>query len=94
MRRILSFKSVTLIHFRYWVVQLWSLAEVAKEYGFLEAWFHQARRRESTGVQGGLWKVVLESWYYTRRVVQRYSKSFKAQFQGIPNWVQLDPPIP
>ena len=53
-----------------------------------------ARRRESAGFQGGLREVVLESWYYTRRVGQRYSRSFAAQFQGIPNWVQLDPPIP
>ena len=30
-RRILSFKSVTHIHFRYRVVQLWSLTEVARE---------------------------------------------------------------
>ena len=31
MGRILSFESVTLIHFRYRVVQLWSLTEVAKD---------------------------------------------------------------
>ena len=38
--------------------------------------------------------MVLESWYDTRRVVQRCSRSFAAQFQGILNWVKLDVPIP
>ena len=33
--------------------------------------------------------MVLESWYDTRRVVQWYSRSFAAQFQGIPNGVLL-----
>ena len=58
------------------------------------AWFHQtmatsirAESRQDSKEDFG--KVVLESWYYTRRVVQRYSRGIAAQFQGIPNGVSL-----
>ena len=34
--------------------------------------------------------MVLESWCYTRKGVQRYSRRIAAQFQGIPNGVSLD----
>ena len=37
--------------------------------------------------------VVLESWCYTRKGFQRYSR-FAAQFQGIPNGVLLDTTSP
>ena len=33
--------------------------------------------------------VVLESWCYTRKGFQRYSRRFAAQFQGIPSGVTL-----
>ena len=33
--------------------------------------------------------MVLESWCYTRKGVQRYSRRIAAQFQGIPNGVSL-----
>ena len=50
----------------------------------LEAWYYQARRWGSSGFQGGLRKVVLESWYYTRRVVQRYSRSSRHNSRELP----------
>ena len=34
--------------------------------------------------------VVLESWCYTRKGVQWYSRRIAAQFQGIPSGVLLD----
>ena len=34
--------------------------------------------------------MVLESWCYTRKGVQQYSRRNAAQFQGIPNGVSLD----
>ena len=33
--------------------------------------------------------MVLESWCYTRKGFQRYSRRFAAQFQGIPSGVTL-----
>ena len=55
----------------------------------MEAWFHQARRRESAGFQGGLREG-------GPRVLVLYQESgpavfqeFAAQFQGIPNGVLL-----
>ena len=56
----------------------------------LEAWFHQAGRRGSAGVT----RRTSRRWssrpgMLPGRVVQRYSRKFATQFQGIPNGVLL-----
>ena len=45
---------------------------------------HQARRRKSQDSKEDFRKVVLESWYYTRRVVQRYSRSSRHNSREFP----------
>ena len=64
----------------------------------LGAWYYQTR---ATSIQAesqqsprdskeDVNKVVLESWCYTRKGVQRYSRRIAAQFQEIPGGVLLD----
>ena len=57
MRRNLSFKSVTLIHFRYRVVQLWSLTEVTKDMDSYRPGFtkHDDGSRQESKEDSGRW---------------------------------------
>ena len=84
-------------HFEYRMVWIWFLTEGARK---IESWglgiTRQGRRQsggesaESQRFQGGRQKVVLESWCYTRKGIQWYSRRIVAQFQGISNGVSLD----
>ena len=79
------------------MVRIWFLTEGARK---IESWgpgiTRLGRRRSWRRVS---WvpeiprrtaaKVVLESWCYTRKGVQRYSRRIAAQFQGIPSSVAL-----
>ena len=79
------------------MVRIWFLTEGARK---IESWgpgiTRLGRRRSWRRVSGvpeiprrTTAKVVLESWCYTRKGVQRYSRRIAAQFQGIPSGVAL-----
>ena len=84
-------------HFEYRMVRIWFLTEGARK---IESWgpgITRLGRRRSwrRGQQSPRdskeddSRVVLESWCYTRKGVQRYSRRIAAQFQGIPSGVAL-----
>ena len=91
-RRILSLKSATHTHthFGYRMVRIWFPTEGARK---IESWAASIRAESQQSPRDSkedFRKVVHESWRYTRRGVQRYSRRVAAQFQGIPNGVSLD----
>ena len=55
----------------------------------LEAWFHQAGRRESAGFQGGLQEGGPRVLVWYQESGPAVFQEFAAQFQGIPNGVLL-----
>ena len=78
------FKSATHTHFGYRTVRIWFLTEGAREiesWGLVSPDKGDESRQDSKEDFG---KVVLESWYYTRRVVQRYSRSLRHNSREFP----------
>ena len=69
----------------------------SEEDRILGAWYYQTRatsilaesQRSPRDSKEDNSKVVLESWCYTRKGVQWYSRRIAAQFQGIPSGVAL-----
>ena len=79
------------------MVQIWFLTEGARK---IESWGPGIYQTRATSIlaesqqsprdsKEDFSKVVLESWCYTRKGVQRYSRRIAAQFQGIPSGVSL-----